>query len=73
LPILEQQDEPLLDTEDTHPEFAQRQRNANDFEDLELGNSSFLIDTSSSSFDRQSLRAEREKSNLKPTNIFDDL
>jgi hypothetical protein len=72
LPILEHQDEPLLDTEDYPPVAPHIQRNENDFEDLELGNSSFLIDTSSS-FDRQSLRAEREKTNLRSTNIFDDL
>lgn len=69
MPILEHQDEPLL--EDIRPEVSKR--NDGEFEDLELGgNPAFLIDTSSS-FNRQSIRTERGRSDLMPSNIFDDL
>jgi hypothetical protein len=65
---MENQDEPLLDMEDPGPE----QHNNTDFEDLELGNSAFLIDTTSS-FDRQHIRTGQDMSNITPSNIFDDL
>jgi hypothetical protein len=58
---MESLDEPLLDS---RPEIPQK--NNSEFEDLEFGNSAFLIDTTSS-FESQN------KSGLMPSNIFDDL
>lgn len=64
---MESQDEPLLDS---RPEIPQRYDA--EFEDLELGNSAFLID-STPSFETQNYRTAKDKNDLTPSNIFDDL
>jgi hypothetical protein len=67
LPIMEHLDEPLLVDDDT------RQKQHNDFDDLELGNSAFLIDTTPTSLLRSERQSSREGPHPTSASIFDDL